>query len=74
MSISNDLSFYNTERGYLLATIMLPMLNYGGLRQERAYLTTQAVLYDIGFGQKLQLACKGHGRPTVILDAPTGLC
>ncbi len=52
---------------------MLPMINYGGLRQERAYLTTQAVLYDIGFGQKLQLACKGHGRPTVILDAPTGL-
>ncbi len=48
------------------------MLNYGGLKQERAYLTSQALLCDIGFGQKLQLDCRGEGRPTVILDAPTG--
>ena len=51
---------------------MPPMLNYGGLKQERAYLANQAVLYDIGFGQKLQLNCRGEGRPTVLLDAPTG--
>jgi len=48
------------------------MMNYGGLKQEKEYLIKQAVLYDIGFGQKLQMDCQGQGRPTVILDAPTG--
>jgi pimeloyl-ACP methyl ester carboxylesterase len=30
-------------------------------------------LYDIGFGQKLYMGCVGQGKPTVILDAPTGM-
>ena len=30
-------------------------------------------LYDVGFGQKLFMSCIGEGRPTVILDSPTGM-
>lgn len=55
-----------------LVMIMPPMVNYGGLQQERTYLSQRAVLYDIGFGQKLQLTCSGQGQPTVLLDAPVG--
>ena len=29
-------------------------------------------MFDAGFGQKLFMSCLGEGRPTVILDAPTG--
>lgn len=70
---NNVLSLFLSAAKYLfLVMIMPPMLNYGGLKQERAYLNSQSVLYDIGFGQKLQLDCRGQGQPTVILDAPTG--
>ena len=31
-----------------------------------------AVVYDIGWGQKLLLHCTGSGLPTVILEAPIG--
>jgi len=37
------------------------------------FLPVPGELYDIGWGQKLYLSCKGSGAPTVILDAPTGL-
>jgi hypothetical protein len=57
---------------FLAVMIMPPMVNYGGLQQERTHLRQEAVLYDIGFGQKLQLSCLGQGQPTVLLDAPIG--
>ena len=31
-----------------------------------------AVVYDIGWGQKLLLHCTGSGLPTVVLEAPIG--
>jgi len=49
------------------------MLNYAGLQKEKDFLRSQATLFDIGFGQKMFMNCSGTGRPTVILDAPTGL-
>ena len=48
------------------------MMNYAGLRQERDHLTRNITQFDVGFGQKLFMSCLGEGRPTVILDAPTG--
>ena len=48
------------------------MMNYAGLRQERDHLTKNITQFDVGFGQKLFMSCLGEGRPTVILDAPTG--
>ncbi|KAJ0065962.1 hypothetical protein NL108_000221, partial [Boleophthalmus pectinirostris] len=30
-------------------------------------------IIDVGLGQKMHLLCKGHGKPVVILDAPTGM-
>jgi len=50
-----------------------PMLNYASLKQEREYLMQNVTLYDVGFGQKLYMSCIGEGKPTVILDAPTGM-
>lgn len=50
-----------------------PMLNYAALKQEREYLMQNITLYDVGFGQKLFMSCIGEGKPTVILDAPTGM-
>ena len=57
----------------LFVVAVPPMLNYAGLKQERDHLITNATLFDVGFGQKLFMSCEGAGRPTVILDAPTGL-
>ena len=48
------------------------MMNYAGLRQEREHLSRNITMFDVGFGQKLFMSCLGEGRPTVILDAPTG--
>ena len=53
--------------------VIPPMLNYAGLQKEKDFLRSQATLFDIGFGQKMFMNCSGSGRPTVILDAPTGL-
>ena len=30
-------------------------------------------MYDIGWGQRMFLSCRGKGAPTVVLDAPTGM-
>ena len=57
----------------LFVVPILPMLSYAGLKQERDHLITNATLFDVGFGKRLFMSCEGAGRPTVILDAPTGL-
>ena len=50
-----------------------PMLNYASLRQERDHLIKNTTLFDVGFGQKLHMSCRGEGRPTVVLESPAGL-
>lgn len=57
----------------LLALIIPPILNYASLTREAKELKPPGVIYDIGLGQKMYLHCTGHGTPTVILDAPTGM-
>ena len=56
----------------MFVIVVPPMMNYAGLRQERDHLTRNITMFDVGFGQKLFMSCLGEGRPTVILDAPTG--
>ncbi|XP_064596735.1 uncharacterized protein LOC135463405 [Liolophura sinensis] len=53
--------------------IVPPFLNYAALQKEMAELMPEGQLYDVGWGQKLFMSCKGKGTPTVILDAPTGM-
>ena len=62
----------NILKALLFVIVVPPMMNYGGLRQERDHLTRNITLFDVGFGQKLFMSCLGEGKPTVILDAPTG--
>ncbi|KAL7840290.1 hypothetical protein AOLI_G00256130 [Acnodon oligacanthus] len=58
----------------LLVIFVPPFLNYASLQRERQELGPKgAQLIDVGLGQKISLICKGHGRPVVILDAPTGM-
>eukprot|EP00090_Calanus_glacialis_P046266 TRINITY_DN8992_c0_g1_i3.p1 TRINITY_DN8992_c0_g1~~TRINITY_DN8992_c0_g1_i3.p1 ORF type:complete len:399 (+),score=95.04 TRINITY_DN8992_c0_g1_i3:50-1246(+) len=57
----------------LFIIVVPPMLNYAGLQKEREFLTSNLTLYDIGFSQKMFFNCSGSGKPTVILDAPTGM-
>merc|ERR1719232_1488991 len=57
----------------MFVIVVPPMLNYAGLKQEKEYLMKNISLYDVGFGQKLFMSCLGEGRPTVILDSPTGM-
>ena len=57
----------------LFVIVVPPMLNYAGLQKEREFLTANLTRYDIGFGQKMFFNCSGSGKPTVILDAPTGM-
>ena len=49
---------------WLLFIIVLPpVLNYGALQNERQQLLKQNnTLFDIGFGQKLYMSCKGKGK------------
>ena len=56
----------------MFVIVVPPMMNYAGLRQEREHLTRNLTVFDVGFGQKLFMSCLGEGKPTVILDAPTG--
>ena len=63
----------NAGKTFLLLILLPPMLNYGGLKKEREYFQSNAILFDIGFGQQLYMNCTGVGTPTVILDAPTGI-
>lgn len=57
----------------LLILIIPPFLNFAALHQEAKHLKPEGELYDIGYGQKLFMGCRGKGEPTVILDAPTGM-
>ena len=63
----------NAGKTILLLILLPPMLNYGGLKKEREYFQSNAILFDIGFDQQLYMNCTGVGTPTVILDAPTGI-
>ena len=57
----------------LFFVIAPPLLNYATLQQEKRVLQpVNGTMFDIGFGQKLFMACRGHGSPTVILDGPAG--
>jgi hypothetical protein len=53
--------------------IVPAIINYAALNQEQAALNTHGLPYDIGFGQKLFLSCKGKGLPTVITESPIGM-
>lgn len=57
-----------------MAVVLLPpFLNYVALTKEEQHLKPAVgELYDVGWGQRLFLSCSGSGRPTVVLDAPTG--
>jgi pimeloyl-ACP methyl ester carboxylesterase len=59
---------------YVSLLILVPMiLNYAALNHEMRVLPPKgAVVYDIGWGQKLLLHCTGSGLPTVVLEAPIG--
>ena len=52
--------------------VVPPMLNYDSLKQETEYLMQNVTLYDVCFGQKLNMSCNGDGRPTAIFDAHIG--
>ncbi|KAK6168011.1 hypothetical protein SNE40_021921 [Patella caerulea] len=59
---------------YLFLLILVPpFLNYASLQKEMTELQPAGEMYDIGWGQKLFMMCKGEGAPTVVLDAPTGM-
>ncbi|XP_059154386.1 uncharacterized protein LOC131939877 [Physella acuta] len=68
------LQFIGSKIKYIFLIIFVPpFLNYASLQRETIELKPEGELYDIGWGQKLFLSCKGKGPPTVVLDAPTGL-
>ena len=71
-SSSDSSTCGNILKVLLFVIVAPPMMNYAGLRQERDHLTRNITQFDVGFGQKLFMSCLGEGRPTVILDAPTG--
>ena len=71
-SSSDSSTCANILKVLLFVIVVPPMMNYAGLRQERDHLTRNITMFDVGFGQKLFMSCLGEGRPTVILDAPTG--
>ncbi|KAK3590920.1 hypothetical protein CHS0354_032639 [Potamilus streckersoni] len=64
-----------TAAKILVAMLLIPpFLNYAALQREITHLKPEiGELYDIGWGQKLFLACQGKDPPTVVLDAPTGM-
>jgi hypothetical protein len=57
----------------LLMIIIPPIINYAALNREQAIMAEHGLPYDVGYGQKLFLSCKGQGLPTVVMDAPMGL-
>lgn len=56
----------------LLLLVIPPVANYAAIQTEWQRLRDNDALFDIGFGQKLYMSCRGTGRPTILLDAPTG--
>lgn len=66
--------YLSTIAKIVLAVLIIPpFLNYAALQKEIAELKPEGEFYDIGWGQKLFLSCRGKGPPTVIFDAPTGM-
>ncbi|XP_070822095.1 uncharacterized protein [Chaetodon trifascialis] len=64
----------NVGKCLLLIIIIPPFLNYASLQREgQMLLPKDGQIVDVGLGQKMHLLCKGHGKPVVILDAPTGM-
>lgn len=64
----------NIGKCLLLVIIVPPFLNYASLQREgQVLLPREGRIVDVGLGQKMHLLCKGHGKPVVILDAPTGM-
>lgn len=64
----------NIGKCFLLLIIIPPFLNYASLQREGQMLMPKdGQIVDVGLGQKMHLFCKGHGKPVVILDSPTGM-
>uniref|UniRef100_A0A2C9M4K3 acylglycerol lipase n=1 Tax=Biomphalaria glabrata TaxID=6526 RepID=A0A2C9M4K3_BIOGL len=71
---SSLLSHCTSKIKYIFLIIFIPpFLNYASLQRESLELKPEGELYDVGWGQKLFLSCRGKGPPTVVLDAPTGM-
>ncbi|XP_065063526.1 uncharacterized protein LOC135690030 [Rhopilema esculentum] len=65
--------FKNTLKFILLAVIIPPLLNYASLiREDKEFMQT-GDFNETFLGQRLFVQCEGKGKPTVILDSPTGL-
>ena len=62
-TINGDASIWITILKWLLFLLALPpVLNFGALQNERQQLLKEnTTLFDIGFGQKLYMSCKGKG-------------
>ena len=62
-TIDGDASIWITILKWLLFLFALPpVLNFGALQNERQQLLKgNTTLFDIGFGQKLYMSCKGKG-------------
>lgn len=65
-------SLFNFVKYGVIVCILPAIINYAALNQETQALNSHGLPYDIGFGQKLFLSCKGKGLPTVIAEAPIG--
>ena len=62
--IEGETSIWTTILKWMLFLLALPpVLNYGALQNERQQLLKEnTTLFDIGFGQKLYMSCKGKGK------------
>ena len=60
-------NIFTTLLKWLLFVIALPpILNFGALQNERQQLLKEnTTLFDIGFGQKLYMSCKGKGNQCI---------
>ena len=61
--IEGETSIWTTILKWMLFLLALPpVLNFGALQNERQQLLKEnTTLFDIGFGQKLYMSCKGKG-------------
>ena len=60
----NETNILLTLLKWLLFVVALPpILNFGALQNERQQLLKEnTTMFDIGFGQKLYMSCKGKGK------------